>query len=262
MLSQAGTGFSLSLDDGLERLYLSLFNKLPHTLSGLNNIHHLLSLKSLWVDWDQLGGSSPYVVSFWSCEVWLGGNIQESSLYLTCSSLTQWTWVWVDSGSWWWTGRPGMLAVHGVAKSWTWLSGWTELNWLAGWKLSKGCQLVFHYFLCVIWVWWLGSRSIKVKVTGLLWPSLGSDMVLCLLHSLDWSKSEDQPDSREGKIDSTSGACPSLKRVDIFNPLCEIASKMVLSTYPAVCIFWSSSGPDRSAYTTITPFSGIRNKEG
>ena len=23
------------------------------------------------------------------------------------ASLTRWTWVWVDSGSWWWTGRPG-----------------------------------------------------------------------------------------------------------------------------------------------------------
>ena len=26
---------------------------------------------------------------------------------------TQWTWVWVDSGSWWWTGRPGMLWFMG-----------------------------------------------------------------------------------------------------------------------------------------------------
>ena len=26
---------------------------------------------------------------------------------------TQWTWVWVDSGSWWWTGRPGMLQFMG-----------------------------------------------------------------------------------------------------------------------------------------------------
>ena len=25
------------------------------------------------------------------------------------ASLTWWAWVWVDSGSWWWTGRPGML---------------------------------------------------------------------------------------------------------------------------------------------------------
>ena len=29
------------------------------------------------------------------------------------ASPTQWTWVWVDSGSWWWTGRPGMLQSIG-----------------------------------------------------------------------------------------------------------------------------------------------------
>ena len=43
------------------------------------------------------------------------------------TSLTQWTWVWVDSGSWWWTGRPGMLWFMGsqrVGHDWV-----TELNW-------------------------------------------------------------------------------------------------------------------------------------
>ena len=40
---------------------------------------------------------------------------------------TPWTWVWVESGSWWWTGRPG-IPVQGVTKSQTWLSDWT--NWL------------------------------------------------------------------------------------------------------------------------------------
>ena len=25
------------------------------------------------------------------------------------TSATQWTWVWVSSGSWWWTGKPGVL---------------------------------------------------------------------------------------------------------------------------------------------------------
>ena len=43
------------------------------------------------------------------------------------ASLTQWTWVWVNSGSWWWTGRPGMLQFMGsqkVGHDWT-----TELNW-------------------------------------------------------------------------------------------------------------------------------------
>ena len=29
------------------------------------------------------------------------------------ASLTWWTWVWVNSGSWWWTGRPGVLRFMG-----------------------------------------------------------------------------------------------------------------------------------------------------
>ena len=40
------------------------------------------------------------------------------------ASLTQWTGVWANSGRWWRTGKPGILAIHGVAKSWTWLSEW------------------------------------------------------------------------------------------------------------------------------------------
>ena len=43
------------------------------------------------------------------------------------ASPTQWRWVWVNSESWWWTGRPG---VHGVKKNRTRLSDWTELNWM------------------------------------------------------------------------------------------------------------------------------------
>ena len=44
------------------------------------------------------------------------------------ASLTQRTWVWASSGSWWWTKEPGGGTVHGVAKSQTWLSDWTELT--------------------------------------------------------------------------------------------------------------------------------------
>ena len=43
------------------------------------------------------------------------------------ASLTRWTWVWVNSGSWWWTGRPGVLRFMG-SQSQTRLSNWTELN--------------------------------------------------------------------------------------------------------------------------------------
>ena len=43
------------------------------------------------------------------------------------ASLTRWMWVWVNSGSWWWTGRRGVLRFMGsqrVGHNWA-----TELNW-------------------------------------------------------------------------------------------------------------------------------------
>ena len=44
------------------------------------------------------------------------------------ASPTQWTWVWVDSRSWWWTGTPGVLQFmesQRVGHDWA-----TELNWI------------------------------------------------------------------------------------------------------------------------------------
>ena len=66
------------------------------------------------------------------------------------ASPTRWTWVWVNSGSWWWTGRPGVLQFMGlqrVGHNWA-----TELNWTeavcAFWMLTS-CQLhhlqIFFY---------------------------------------------------------------------------------------------------------------------
>ena len=43
------------------------------------------------------------------------------------TSLTQWTWVWVSSRSWWWRGKPGVLQSMGskrVRRNWG-----TEVNW-------------------------------------------------------------------------------------------------------------------------------------
>ena len=48
------------------------------------------------------------------------------------ASPTRWTWIWVNSRSWWWTGRPGMVQFMGlqrVGHDWA-----TELNW---WNDSK-----------------------------------------------------------------------------------------------------------------------------
>ena len=47
------------------------------------------------------------------------------------ASLTQWTWVWVDSRSWWWTGRPGVLQSMGLQRvrhDWVTKLNWTEMR--------------------------------------------------------------------------------------------------------------------------------------
>jgi len=64
---------------------------------------------------------------------------------------TQWTWVWVNSGSWWWTGRPGMLQFMGsqrVGHDWA-----TELNWNRDFSFFEVC------FLC-LWVCFCSCISI------------------------------------------------------------------------------------------------------
>ena len=48
------------------------------------------------------------------------------------ASPTRWTWVWVNSRTWWWTGRPGVLQFMGlqrVGHDWATGLNWTELNW-------------------------------------------------------------------------------------------------------------------------------------
>ena len=69
------------------------------------------------------------------------------------ASPTQWTWVWVDSGSWWWTRRPGMLWFMGsqrVGHDWV-----TELNWTAqgypvGIRRARLWLLVHWNFLALL----------------------------------------------------------------------------------------------------------------
>ena len=78
------------------------------------------------------------------------------------ASLTQWRWVWVNSGSWWWTGKPGMLqsmvaAVHGITKSRTQLikHNWsTELNLSSFLPWEKHClwyTKLWHINTTLLW---------------------------------------------------------------------------------------------------------------
>ena len=64
----------------------------------------------------------------WSWErLKVGGEGHDRGWDGWIASLSQWTWVWVNSGSWCWTGKPGVLQSMGsqrVRHDWA-----TELNW-------------------------------------------------------------------------------------------------------------------------------------
>ena len=56
-----------------------------------------------------------------------GGELDDRGVDGWMASPTRWTWVWVSSGCWWWTGKPNVLqsiALQRVGHDWA-----TELNW-------------------------------------------------------------------------------------------------------------------------------------
>ena len=66
------------------------------------------------------------------------------------ASLIWWTWVWVNSRSWWWTRRPGMLwlmGLQGVGHDWATELNWTELNLIFVTKL----YVLSPYLFRAIW---------------------------------------------------------------------------------------------------------------
>ena len=75
----------------------------------------LIHWKRLWY-WEGLGS---------------GGEGDDRGWDGWMASPTRWMWIWVNSGSWWWTGRPGMLQFmwsQRVGHDWATELNWTELN--------------------------------------------------------------------------------------------------------------------------------------
>ena len=77
-----------------------------------------------------------------------GGEVDDRGWDGWMASPTRWTWVWVNSGSWWWTGRPGVLRFVGserVGHDWA-----TELNWIIiSHQLVYFSSVEFLGFYCV-----------------------------------------------------------------------------------------------------------------
>ena len=95
------------------------------------------TLGFLWREWCWSWNSNTLATSYEELTHWkrlwcweglgAGGEGDDRRWDGWMASPTRWTWVWVNSGSWRWTGRPGVLWFMGsqrVGHDWT-----TELNW-------------------------------------------------------------------------------------------------------------------------------------
>ena len=103
------------------------------TLESLLDCKEIQSVLNIhWKDWCWSWNSN--TLATWCKELthlkrpWCWGRLKEETTGWAgwMASLTQWTWVWVGSRSWWWIGKPGVLQSMGLQRvrhDWV-----TELN--------------------------------------------------------------------------------------------------------------------------------------
>ena len=119
------------------------------------------ALGFLWREWSWSWNSSTLATSCKELTYWkrlwcweglrAGGEGDDRGWDGWMASPTRWTWVWVNSGGWWWTGRPGVLRFMG---SWRVGHDWaTELNWTE--LIFKSILKALHFYshLHVLGIW-------------------------------------------------------------------------------------------------------------
>ena len=81
-------------------LYMATFYSFLWLSTLATSCKELTHWKGLWC-WEGLGA---------------GGEGNDRGWDDWMASPTWWTWVWVNSGSWWWRGRPGVLRFMGLQR--------------------------------------------------------------------------------------------------------------------------------------------------
>ena len=134
------------------------------------------ALGFLWKEWCYSWNSSTLATSCEELTHWkrlwcwdglgAGGEGDDRGWDGWMASPTRWTWVWVNSGSWWWIGRPGVLWFMGsqrVGHDWVTELNWTECRkFFLAVEFSINCLPNSPFFQGLIFflqkkvaVWWL-----------------------------------------------------------------------------------------------------------
>ena len=80
------------------------------------------------INW-RVGGTTHWKRSWWWEGLGAGGVGDDRGWDGWMASSTRWTWVWVNSGSWWWTERPGVLRFMGSQR--------VRHHWVTGLNLTE-----------------------------------------------------------------------------------------------------------------------------
>ena len=163
ILKEISPGYSL------EGMMLKL--KLQYLATSCEELTHW---KRLWC-WEGLGA---------------GGERDDRGQDGWMASVTRWTWVWVNSGSWWWTARAGVLRFMGSHRvRWTGRPGmlrftgsqrvghdWgTELNWTGGGDQNHPKEKEMQEGKVVVWGGltnsWEKKRSERQRRKGKIDPT-------------------------------------------------------------------------------------------
>ena len=131
---------------------------------------HFVDIVFFNVHWDEMAVSCEELTHWKRLWCWeglgAGGEGDARGWDGWMASLTRWTWVWVNSRSWWWTGRPGVLwfmRSQRVGHDWATKLNWTELRWENRPRKAKGFALhhlgrisVYKDWLVANILQWLG----------------------------------------------------------------------------------------------------------
>jgi len=146
-----------------------------------------LALGFLWKEWCWSWNSSTLATSCEELTHWkrlwyweglgAGGEGDDRGWDGWMASPTWWMWVWVNSGRWWWTGRPGVLQFMGsqrVGHDWA-----TELNWLY-------ITVVLSFYCFLSSIVWIYHHNLSIFILKVTW-TLSSELLWTLLYnSLCW----------------------------------------------------------------------------
>ena len=144
------------------------------------------------------------------------------------ASPTQWTWVWANSGSWWWARKPGVLQSTGSQREghdWA-----TELNWTEGEKktTTKTCVSSVHrktapcislpmcrhemLAVAVLCVWWAKLCLTLCNPMDRSQPSSSVHRVL-QVWMLEWAATPSSRGSSDPEVEAVSCVSCTGKRV-------------------------------------------------